>query len=130
MKKKIFFNKVKKLFQYKKNINEETKLSDLQFDSLKLLELIAFNDSNFKNSLSVTEMYKSWYIDYASYVILERAIPRYEDGLKPVQRRILHSLNNMHDGRFHKVANIIGQSMQYHPHGDAAIGDALVNLGQ
>jgi len=88
------------------------------------------NDPSFKKSLSVTEMYKNWYIDYASYVILERAIPRYEDGLKPVQRRILHSLNNMHDGRFHKVANVIGHTMQYHPHGDAAINDALVALGQ
>ena len=88
------------------------------------------NSPSFKKSLSVTEMYKNWYIDYASYVILERAIPRYEDGLKPVQRRILHSLNNMHDGRFHKVANVIGHTMQYHPHGDAAINDALVALGQ
>ena len=88
------------------------------------------NNPSFKKSLSVTEMYKNWYIDYASYVILERAIPRYEDGLKPVQRRILHYLNNMHDGRFHKVANVIGHTMQYHPHGDAAINDALVALGQ
>ncbi|MBP6023185.1 DNA gyrase/topoisomerase IV subunit A [Ferruginibacter sp.] len=74
--------------------------------------------------------YKSWFLDYASYVILERAVPAIEDGLKPVQRRILHSMKEMDDGRFNKVANIIGQSMQYHPHGDASIGDALVNLGQ
>lgn len=75
-------------------------------------------------------MYKEYFLDYASYVILERAVPAIEDGLKPVQRRILHSMKQMDDGRFHKVANIIGQTMQYHPHGDAAIGAALVNLGQ
>ena len=78
----------------------------------------------------VSGQYKSWFLDYASYVILERAIPAVEDGLKPVQRRILHAMKEMDDGRFNKVANIIGQSMQYHPHGDASIGDALVNLGQ
>ncbi len=75
-------------------------------------------------------MYREYFLDYASYVILERAVPAIEDGLKPVQRRILHAMKEMDDGRFHKVANIIGQTMQYHPHGDAAIGDALVNLGQ
>ena len=75
-------------------------------------------------------MYKEYFLDYASYVILERAVPAIEDGLKPVQRRILHALKKMDDGRFHKVANVIGQTMQYHPHGDAAIGAALVNLGQ
>ena len=79
---------------------------------------------------SVSRLYKNWFLDYASYVILERAVPKYDDGFKPVQRRILHSMKEMDDGRFHKVANIIGQTMQYHPHGDAAIGDALVNLGQ
>jgi len=84
----------------------------------------------FRDSFSVSEMYQKWYLDYASYVILERAIPRYEDGLKPVQRRILHALKNIDDGRFHKVANVIGQTMQFHPHGDAAINDALVALGQ
>lgn len=75
-------------------------------------------------------MYEDYFLDYASYVILERAVPDIHDGLKPVQRRILHSMNDIHDGRYHKVANIIGHTMQYHPHGDAAIGDALVNLGQ
>jgi len=75
-------------------------------------------------------MYKSWFLDYASYVILERAVPGINDGLKPVQRRILHSMNRMEDGRFNKVANIIGHTMQFHPHGDASIGDALVQLGQ
>ena len=79
---------------------------------------------------NIKSLYKSWFIDYASYVILERAIPKVEDGLKPVQRRILHSMYEMHDGRFHKVANVIGNTMKYHPHGDAAIGDSLVNLGQ
>ncbi|MEP7164400.1 MAG: DNA gyrase/topoisomerase IV subunit A [Ferruginibacter sp.] len=78
----------------------------------------------------VSGQYKTWFLDYASYVILERAVPAIEDGLKPVQRRILHAMKEMDDGRFNKVANIIGQSMQYHPHGDASIGDALVNLGQ
>ncbi|MFN9710999.1 MAG: DNA gyrase/topoisomerase IV subunit A, partial [Bacteroidota bacterium] len=74
--------------------------------------------------------YKNWFLDYASYVILERAVPSVEDGLKPVQRRILHAMKEMDDGRYNKVANVIGQAMQYHPHGDASIGDALVNLGQ
>ncbi|HEY8689043.1 MAG TPA: DNA gyrase/topoisomerase IV subunit A [Chitinophagaceae bacterium] len=78
----------------------------------------------------VSGQYKIWFLDYASYVILERAVPAVEDGLKPVQRRILHAMKEMDDGRFNKVANIIGQSMQYHPHGDVSIGDALVNLGQ
>jgi topoisomerase-4 subunit A len=74
--------------------------------------------------------YKTWFLDYASYVILERAVPAIEDGLKPVQRRILHAMREMDDGRFNKVANIVGQAMQYHPHGDVSIGDALVNMGQ
>ncbi len=78
----------------------------------------------------VTGMYENYFLDYASYVILERAVPLLEDGFKPVQRRILHAMKEMDDGRFHKVANIIGQTMQYHPHGDAAIGDALVKMGQ
>jgi len=78
----------------------------------------------------VSGMYKSWFLDYASYVILERAVPAIQDGLKPVQRRILHALREMDDGRFNKVANVIGATMQYHPHGDASIGDAMVHLGQ
>ena len=82
------------------------------------------------NDSGLQGQYKTWFLDYASYVILERAVPAIEDGLKPVQRRILHAMKEMDDGRFNKVANIIGQSMQYHPHGDASIGDALVNLGQ
>ena len=82
------------------------------------------------SSTGIGGRYKTWFLDYASYVILERAVPEIEDGLKPVQRRILHAMKEMDDGRFNKVANIIGQSMQYHPHGDASIGDALVNMGQ
>src|SRR6478609_9092037 len=80
--------------------------------------------------ISIDGLYENWFLDYASYVILERAVPRIEDGLKPVQRRIAHSLKDMDDGRFNKVANVIGNTMQYHPHGDAAIGEAIVNIGQ
>ena len=83
-----------------------------------------------KQSGSVSGMYQDWFLDYASYVILERAVPYILDGLKPVQRRILHSMKRMDDGRYNKVANIIGHTMQFHPHGDASIGDALVQLGQ
>ena len=78
----------------------------------------------------VTGMYKDWFLDYASYVILERAVPAIEDGFKPVQRRILHSMKDLDDGRFNKVANIVGHTMQYHPHGDASIADAMVQIGQ
>ena len=84
----------------------------------------------FEQEGGISGQYKTWFLDYASYVILERAVPAVEDGLKPVQRRILHAMKEMDDGRFSKVANIIGQAMQYHPHGDASIGDALVNMGQ
>tara|TARA_B110000037_G_scaffold223144_1_gene302801 strand:+ start:1653 stop:4451 length:2799 start_codon:yes stop_codon:yes gene_type:complete len=93
----------------------------------------AFNDTenhgNIK-SLNVDGMYENWFLEYASYVILERAVPYLKDGMKPVQRRILHAMKEMDDGRFHKVANIIGQTMQYHPHGDMSIGAALINMGQ
>ena len=82
------------------------------------------------NVRRLTGMYKNWFLDYASYVILERAVPHIEDGLKPVQRRILHAMKTADDGRYNKVANIVGQTMQYHPHGDASIKDALVQLGQ
>ena len=78
----------------------------------------------------VTGMYKEWFLDYASYVILERAVPSLEDGLKPVQRRIMHSMKDLDDGRYNKVANIVGHTMQYHPHGDASIADAMVQIGQ
>jgi topoisomerase-4 subunit A len=83
-----------------------------------------------QSDIGINGQYKNWFLDYASYVILERAVPAIEDGLKPVQRRILHAMKEMDDGRFNKVANVIGQTMQYHPHGDASIGDALVNMGQ
>jgi len=88
------------------------------------------NNIDLTNESGVQGQYRNWFLDYASYVILERAVPAVEDGLKPVQRRILHAMKEMDDGRFNKVANIIGQSMQYHPHGDASIRDALVNMGQ
>src|SRR6056300_726494 len=89
---------------------------------------------NIENSddslIRVSGMYKDWFLDYASYVILERAVPAIADGLKPVQRRILHSMKDLDDGRYNKVANIVGHTMQYHPHGDASIGDAMVQIGQ
>lgn len=82
------------------------------------------------STLNLSKMYQNWFLDYASYVILERAVPHISDGLKPVQRRILHAMKRIDDGRYNKVANIIGNTMQFHPHGDASIGDALVQLGQ
>ena len=86
------------------------------------------DDDTVKYQLS--GMYQNWFLDYASYVILERAVPHINDGFKPVQRRILHSMKRLDDGRYNKVANIVGHTMQFHPHGDASIGDALVQLGQ
>ncbi|WP_275316668.1 DNA gyrase/topoisomerase IV subunit A [Tenacibaculum bernardetii] len=85
---------------------------------------------NTETITKVTGMYKEWFLDYASYVILERAVPSLEDGLKPVQRRIMHSMKDLDDGRYNKVANIVGHTMQYHPHGDASIADAMVQIGQ
>jgi len=106
-------------------VNGEDKLLELENeeehdDSKKELHHVKY----------VSGMYQTWFLDYASYVILERAVPYVNDGLKPVQRRILHAMRQMDDGRYTKVANIIGQTMMYHPHGDASIGDALVQLGQ
>ena len=94
--------------------------------------IVNFSNDNeeLKRLVPISEMYQDWFLDYASYVILERSVPFILDGLKPVQRRILHSLKEMHDGRYNKVANIIGNTMKYHPHGDASIGDALVKIGQ
>ncbi|MCL9804570.1 DNA gyrase/topoisomerase IV subunit A [Flavobacterium amniphilum] len=93
-----------------------------------------FYDHNEENPdatiTKVTGMYKDWFLDYASYVILERAVPAIEDGFKPVQRRIMHSMKELDDGRYNKVANVVGHTMQYHPHGDASIGDAMVQIGQ
>ena len=91
-------------------------------------DIASLNDSN--SLLKVGGMYKDWFLDYASYVILERAVPDLFDGLKPVQRRILHSMNTLEDGRYNKVANIVGTTMQFHPHGDASISDAIIQLGQ
>ncbi|SEQ05860.1 DNA gyrase/topoisomerase IV subunit A [Flavobacterium urocaniciphilum] len=96
-------------------------------------DFIPENQEQLEHSDSITKvtgMYKDWFLDYASYVILERAVPAIEDGFKPVQRRIMHSMKELDDGRYNKVANIIGHTMQYHPHGDASIGDAMVNIGQ
>ncbi|MCM8570226.1 DNA gyrase/topoisomerase IV subunit A [Gramella jeungdoensis] len=87
-------------------------------------------EENKEELIRVTGMYKDWFLDYASYVILERAVPAIEDGFKPVQRRIMHSMKDLDDGRYNKVANIVGHTMQYHPHGDASIGDAMVQIGQ
>ncbi|CAM2891255.1 DNA gyrase/topoisomerase IV subunit A [Flavobacterium frigoris] len=88
------------------------------------------NEDGADTITKVTGMYKDWFLDYASYVILERAVPAIEDGFKPVQRRIMHSLKELDDGRYNKVANVVGHTMQYHPHGDASIGDAMVQIGQ
>ena len=88
------------------------------------------NDDGSDTITKVTGMYKDWFLDYASYVILERAVPAIEDGFKPVQRRIMHSLKELDDGRYNKVANVVGHTMQYHPHGDQSIGDAMVQIGQ
>src|ERR1044071_4901050 len=88
------------------------------------------NDSELGNVTPLSGLYQNWFLDYASYVILERAVPAIYDGLKPVQRRILHSMRELEDGRYNKVANVIGNTMKYHPHGDASIGEAMVQLGQ
>jgi len=94
-------------------------------------DLITPNDDHQEETITrVTGMYKDWFLDYASYVILERAVPAIEDGFKPVQRRIMHSMKDLDDGRYNKVANIVGHTMQYHPHGDASIADAMVQIGQ
>lgn len=100
-----------------------------QPENSQLPDAAKANDGGFK-IVTLDGMYENWFLDYASYVILERAVPDVMDGLKPVQRRILHAMYEMDDGRYNKVANIIGQTMKYHPHGDASIGDALVQLGQ
>ncbi|WP_296386056.1 DNA gyrase/topoisomerase IV subunit A [Winogradskyella sp.] len=93
-------------------------------------ELLSEDSGNQETITKVTGMYKDWFLDYASYVILERAVPAIEDGFKPVQRRIMHSMKDLDDGRYNKVANIVGHTMQYHPHGDASIADAMVQIGQ
>jgi topoisomerase-4 subunit A len=116
-------------------MNQENQENNKEYHNLED-ELLALDDSAGKpsaihsNVTRLSGMYRDWFLDYASYVILERAVPHIDDGFKPVQRRILHSMRRLDDGRFNKVANIIGHTMQFHPHGDASIGDALVQLGQ
>ncbi len=108
-------------------------MSEIEESGLENLEeqkLPAADSGDIHKTIHLSGMYENWFLDYASYVILERAVPDLKDGLKPVQRRILHAMKNLDDGRYNKVANIIGHTMQYHPHGDASIGDALVQLGQ
>ena len=105
------------------NVNEENDQEFSQDDS-------SVEAGEMDRVVRVRGMYNEYFLDYASYVILERAVPHQYDGLKPVQRRILHSLDEMHDGRYDKVANVIGNTMKFHPHGDASIGDAMVQIGQ
>ncbi len=107
----------------------ETQITVRRFDPEALLsDDVANRDAD--DAIYVDDMYGDWFLDYASYVILERAVPHADDGLKPVQRRILHSMRELEDGRYNKVANVIGNTMKYHPHGDASIGDAMIQLGQ
>ncbi len=107
---------------------EDQNIPEEEFEELP--EEQSQEDSSLAQTTTLSGLYENWFLDYASYVILERAVPDIRDGFKPVQRRILHAMKEMDDGRYNKVANIIGQSMKYHPHGDASIGDALVQLGQ
>ena len=110
-------------------MEENEELNEAHNEDQPIEDSSAIDDS--QDALTkVTGMYKDWFLDYASYVILERAVPAIEDGFKPVQRRILHSLKELDDGRYNKVANVVGHTMQYHPHGDASIADAMVQIGQ
>ena len=111
------------------DIPEEEVVSKKRFDPEALLSSDSEDREN-DDAIYVDDMYGDWFLDYASYVILERAVPHSDDGLKPVQRRILHSMRELEDGRYNKVANVIGNTMKYHPHGDASIGDAMIQLGQ
>ncbi len=132
----VFLAKIKFVFSQAENFNKIRKniMADEHFNDDENIEITEDQQHDSKSDLhhvkNISGMYKNWFLDYASYVILERAVPHVSDGLKPVQRRILHSMKRMDDGRYNKVANIIGHTMQFHPHGDASIGDALVNLGQ
>lgn len=110
--------------------SEENEVNDEHENSQEHSEYKVPDKSSDRITHHLSGMYQSWFLDYASYVILERAVPHINDGLKPVQRRILHSMKRLDDGRYNKVANIVGHTMQFHPHGDASIGDALVQLGQ
>src|SRR5690554_2863445 len=111
----------------KNHEEEEKNIPDSENDEKKDVNGVKKVDENI---ISLDGLYENWFLDYASYVILERAVPGLKDGMKPVQRRILHSMKEMEDGRYNKVANVIGNTMKYHPHGDASIGDAMVQLGQ
>ena len=105
--------------------------NELKDDLIPTNEAAPHNDNTHNDTIiKITGMYQDWFLDYASYVILERAVPAIEDGFKPVQRRIMHSLKELEDGRYNKVANVVGNTMQYHPHGDASIADAIVQIGQ
>ncbi len=110
--------------------NQETESDEVSEKSTGGGHFYDNNEDGAETITKVTGMYKDWFLDYASYVILERAVPAIEDGFKPVQRRIMHSLKELDDGRYNKVANVVGHTMQYHPHGDASIGDAMVQIGQ
>ena len=114
------------------NLNEESQPQESSTPEVPAFQGHFYdNNENPEDTITkVTGMYKDWFLDYASYVILERAVPAIEDGFKPVQRRIMHSLKELDDGRYNKVANVVGHTMQYHPHGDASIGDAMVQIGQ
>lgn len=112
------------------NLEEGTNMEENELEELGTTDYRPVNRFDASVVHHLSGMYQNWFLDYASYVILERAVPHIEDGLKPVQRRILHSMKRMDDGRYNKVANIVGHTMQFHPHGDASIGDALVQLGQ
>ena len=108
------------------NLEEEQALDENAQPTGKFTRLLGSDSRKYK----LSGMFKDWFLDYSSYVILQRAVPHIVDGLKPVQRRVLHAMYKMDDGRYTKVANIVGQAMQYHPHGDASILGALVQLGQ
>jgi len=108
------------------NLNEDSELNSYEPE----LDHNSLESAEAETIKKVTGMYEDWFLEYASYVILERAVPAIEDGFKPVQRRIMHSMKELDDGRYNKVANIVGHTMQYHPHGDASIGDAMVQVGQ
>ena len=112
----------------KKGTDKTTKKKKSKKFPIKKVDVSKTNENS--EVIHIDDMYSDWFIDYASYVILERAVPSIHDGLKPVQRRILHSLKEKDDGRYNKVANVVGHTMQYHPHGDASIADALVGMGQ
>ena len=116
----------------RKEIQEEPEMSEEEENTEETALALKEGDDgeHHEKAIGIAEMYSDWFLDYASYVILERAVPHLDDGFKPVQRRIMHSMREKEDGRYNKVANLVGHTMQYHPHGDASIGDALVQLGQ